>query len=78
MSDVAVGCTALVLLLLLFMTGIELAFAMTLVGFLGIAYFRSFDAALNLVAKDFFDVFTSYGFTVIPLCLLYTSPSPRD
>jgi len=70
MSDVAVGCTALVLLLLLFMTGIELAFAMTLVGFLGIAYFRSFDAALNLVAKDFFDVFTSYGFTVIPLFVL--------
>lgn len=70
MSDVVVGCGALVVLLLLFMTGIELAFAMALVGFAGVAYFRSFDAALNLLAKDFFDVFTSYGFTVIPLFVL--------
>lgn len=70
MSDVAIGCGALAVLVLLFLTGIELAFAMVLVGFAGIVYFRSFDAALNVVAKDFFDVFTSYGFTVIPLFVL--------
>lgn len=70
MSDVLVGSGLLVLLVLIFLTGIELAFAMVLVGFAGIWYFRSFDAALNVVAKDFLDVFTSYAFTVIPLFVL--------
>lgn len=70
MSDIAVGTGLLVALVLVFLTGIELAFAMVLVGFAGIWYFRSFDAALNVLAKDFLDVFTSYSFTVIPLFVL--------
>jgi tripartite ATP-independent transporter DctM subunit len=43
---------------------------MALVGFLGFAVLVSTKAALNLLAKDFFDVFASYGFTVIPLFVL--------
>lgn len=70
MTDVATGVVALVALLVLFLSGIELAFAMTIIGFVFFAWFRSFDAALNLMAKDFFDTFTSYGFTVIPLFVL--------
>ncbi|MCJ7664576.1 MAG: TRAP transporter large permease, partial [Desulfobacterales bacterium] len=48
----------------------ELGFAMALVGFLGFCYIRSFEAGLNLLAKDIFEVFSSYGFTVIPLFVL--------
>lgn len=70
MTDVATGAVALVALLVLFLSGIELAFAMAIIGFVFFAWFRSFDAALNLMAKDFFDTFTSYGFTVIPLFVL--------
>lgn len=70
MTDVATGVVALAALLVLFLSGIELAFAMTIIGFVFFAWFRSFDAALNLMAKDFFDTFTSYGFTVIPLFVL--------
>jgi tripartite ATP-independent transporter DctM subunit len=40
---------------------------MAIMGFLGFAYLVSMPAALNLMAKDFFDVFASYSFTVIPL-----------
>jgi tripartite ATP-independent transporter DctM subunit len=40
---------------------------MALVGFVGFSYIVSTKAALNLLAKDIFDVFASYGFTVIPL-----------
>ena len=34
------------------------------------SYIVSFKAGLNLLAKDIFDVFSSYGFTVIPLFVL--------
>ncbi|OPX97658.1 MAG: Sialic acid TRAP transporter permease protein SiaT [Syntrophorhabdus sp. PtaB.Bin006] len=67
MNEVIVGIIALGIVLLLFLTGIELAFAMILIGFLGFGYLISWQAALNLLAKDFFDVLNSYGFTVIPL-----------
>ena len=70
MSDIWLGLCGLGLLLVLFVTGIELAFAMTIVGFLGYAYMKSMTAGFNVVAKDFYDVFTTYGFTVLPLFIL--------
>jgi C4-dicarboxylate transporter DctM subunit len=70
MYEVTVGLIALAVVLVLFLTGIELGFAMALVGFVGFAILISTKAALNLLAKDFFDVFASYGFTVIPLFVL--------
>jgi len=70
MSEVSVGIVAILILLALFLTGIELAFCMTIVGFAGFAYLVSFSAACNLIVKDFFDTFTSYSYTVIPLFVL--------
>ncbi|HEX9920467.1 MAG TPA: TRAP transporter large permease [Candidatus Methylomirabilis sp.] len=70
MNEVAIGILGLGLLLASFLTGIELGFAMALVGFLGFSCLVSVKAALNLLAKDIFDVFSSYGFTVIPLFVL--------
>ena len=70
MSEVTVGLLGLASLLLFFLTGIELGFAMALVGVIGFAIIISPQAAMNLLAKDIFDVFASYGFTVIPLFIL--------
>ncbi|MBA4416748.1 MAG: C4-dicarboxylate ABC transporter permease [Syntrophus sp. (in: bacteria)] len=70
MNDVAIGIVAIAILMALFLTGIELAFAMALIGFLGYAYLVSFSAACNLLAKDFFETFSSYTLTVIPLFVL--------
>jgi tripartite ATP-independent transporter DctM subunit len=70
MNEIIVGITGIVLLLLLFATGIELGFAMGLVGFVGFAYLNGFDAALNLLSRDVFDVITNYGYTVFPLFIL--------
>jgi len=70
MNEVTIGIVGMVLVLASFLTGIELAFAMAFIGFLGFSYIVSFKAALNLLAKDTFDVFASYGFTVIPLFIL--------
>lgn len=70
MSDVAIGILGIIVVLVLFLTGIELAFAMALVGFIGFGLISSFTVASNMVAKDFFDVFSSYGLTVISLFIL--------
>src|SRR5512137_290736 len=67
MNEVMAGIIGLVLVLALFFTGIELGFAMAVVGFLGFSYVVSFKAGFNLLAKDVFEVLSSYGFTVIPL-----------
>ncbi len=70
MSEVTIGIIGLAVVLALFLTGIELGFAMAVVGFLGFSLIVSTKAALNLLAKDIFDVFANYGFTVIPLFVL--------
>lgn len=70
MSDVAFGLVALFVLLALFLTGIELAFAMAAVGFVGFAMLNGFDTALSLLANDFIDSMASYGLTAIPLFVL--------
>jgi C4-dicarboxylate transporter DctM subunit len=70
MSEVVVGIIGIAVLLLLFATGIELGFAMGLVGFLGFAYLNGFNSAINLLATDFYDVITNYGYTIFPLFVL--------
>lgn len=70
MNEVIVGIIGLGVLLALFLTGIELAFAMIIVGFFGFAYVISFEAAFNMMAKDVFDTFESYNLTVVPLFVL--------
>jgi tripartite ATP-independent transporter DctM subunit len=70
MSEVTVGILGIGVLMAMFLTGIELAYGMTMIGFIGIGYLGRFSAASNQVVKDFFDTFTSYGFTVIPIFVL--------
>jgi C4-dicarboxylate transporter DctM subunit len=70
MSDIAVGIYGIIVLLALFLTGLEMAYCMILVGFVGFTFLMSFGAASNLVVKDFFDTFTTYSYTVIPLFIM--------
>jgi C4-dicarboxylate transporter DctM subunit len=65
-----IGVMGLVVVIVLCLTGIELSYAMFIIGFLGFSSIVSFGAGLNLLARDIFDVFGSYGFTVVPLFLL--------
>ena len=53
MNEITVGILALVLLLLLFATGIELGFAMALMGFVGFAYLNGFRPAMQLVRQRY-------------------------
>jgi C4-dicarboxylate transporter DctM subunit len=70
MTDIDAGIYCIFLLLFLFLTGLEMAYCMVLVGFLGFTKLMGFSAASNLVIKDFFDTFTTYSYTVIPLFIL--------
>ncbi|HEX2966999.1 MAG TPA: TRAP transporter large permease [Syntrophorhabdaceae bacterium] len=67
MNEATVGCVGLTILLLLFFTGLELPFCMILVGFAGFSYVVNFQAAAHMTAKDIYDVFVNYGYTVFPL-----------
>src|SRR4030042_5417477 len=70
MSVAEIGILTTLFLFVLFFMGFEIGFAMALAGFVGFAAIVNVNAALNLVAKDVFGVFDSYGFTVIPLFVL--------
>jgi tripartite ATP-independent transporter DctM subunit len=70
MNEITVGIIALLVLLALFSTGIELGFAMALVGFVGFAYLNGVHPAMNLIGRDIYDVITNYGYTVFPLFIL--------
>src|SRR5271157_4781252 len=70
MSIATITTLTLVFLFVLFLMGFEIGFAMGLAGFIGFAAIVNVDAALNLVAKDVYNVLSSYGLTVIPLFVL--------
>ncbi|MBW1792339.1 MAG: TRAP transporter large permease subunit, partial [Deltaproteobacteria bacterium] len=56
-----------VLLLILFLLGIPVGFAMGIVGFLGFCYVVSIKAGLNMISSSLWETFSKYGLTVIPL-----------
>jgi tripartite ATP-independent transporter DctM subunit len=68
MSPEMVGISGVILLLLvLFLLGMPVGFAMAVVGFLGYWHTVSFNAAMSMVGADIWSTFSSYGLTVIPL-----------
>ena len=71
MSGPAVGLYGiLVMFFVLFVLRVPAAYTMTLVGFFGIAFTTSFDAAFSTVGAEMWNIFSSYGLTVIPLFIL--------
>lgn len=70
MSPTYIGIIGIFLLVAVFFTRMPVAYVMTLVGFLGFSYIISFKAGLNLIARDIYDVYSSYGLTVIPMFVL--------
>lgn len=70
MTPITVGLTGFAALVFLMLMRIPVGFVMALVGFLGFSWLVSWNAALNLLARDFFSQFNSYNLTVIPLFVL--------
>jgi C4-dicarboxylate transporter DctM subunit len=67
LSPILVGIIGIVFLIAILFSKFPVAFCMALVGLLGFGYLVSPEAALNIIAKDFYTVFSSYGLTVVPL-----------
>jgi C4-dicarboxylate transporter, DctM subunit len=70
MTLAIVALIMILFLFVLFLLGLEIGFAMGLVGFIGFGLVVNFKAAFDLAAMDFYTVFSSYGFTVVPLFTL--------
>jgi len=69
-SPTLTGLVGIAALFILIFLRIPVGFVMAAVGFLGFGYIVSFDASMNMIAKDLFSVFGSYSLTVIPLFVL--------
>jgi C4-dicarboxylate transporter DctM subunit len=67
MSPTTIAIIGVVLLVLLFLLRMPVAYVMALVGFLGFAYITSVDSALRFLAKDFWQIFSAYALTVVPM-----------
>ncbi|MFC1883251.1 TRAP transporter large permease [Thermodesulfobacteriota bacterium] len=67
MSLTAIGIIGIIILIVFLFTNMPVGFVMGLVGFLGFSYIKGFGPGLSISAKDVFEVFSSYGLTVVPL-----------
>ncbi|MBW2561750.1 MAG: TRAP transporter large permease [Deltaproteobacteria bacterium] len=70
MSLTMIGLLGITALFILIFLRMPVGFVMAAVGFVGFGSVVSFDAAMNIIAKDLFSVFGSYSLTVIPLFVL--------
>ncbi|MBW2491373.1 MAG: TRAP transporter large permease [Deltaproteobacteria bacterium] len=67
MSLSTIGIIGIVVLVILLYSKMPVGFAMGFLGLIGFSYVVNFNAGLNLLARDVWDVFSSYNLTVIPL-----------
>ncbi len=70
MNPEITGLLGIVILLAMFMTRMPVAYAMTAVGFVGFSLMTSWTGGLNLLSRSFYEAFSSYGLTTIPLFIL--------
>jgi len=70
MSLTTLGIIGIAVLVILLFSKMPVGFVMGFLGFLGFSYVRGFSPGLSLLARDVFEVFSSYGLTVIPLFVL--------
>jgi len=64
---VTVGIIGIVVLIGLFFTRIAVAYALAIVGVAGYAVLTDTSAALTLLSRDVYSVFSSYGLALVPL-----------
>ncbi len=70
MNPTMLGIVGIVVMVLLFLTRMPVAYVMAMVGFLGFSMLTSLESGLNVLATDFYEVFSSYGLTTVPLFIL--------
>jgi C4-dicarboxylate transporter, DctM subunit len=66
-TPTTVGILGIIALFALIFSRLPVGYLMAIIGMIGFGSIISFDAALSLMARDVFSVFSSYNLTVIPL-----------
>jgi tripartite ATP-independent transporter DctM subunit len=67
MSVTTIGIIGIIILVVLLFSNMPVGFVMGFLGFIGFSYVRGLEPGLSLLARDVFEVFSSYGLTVVPL-----------
>ena len=70
MDNITLGVLGVIVLVIIFLLRMPVGFAMAFVGLIGFSIVVTPAAGMNLVARDFFDIFSSYSLTVIPMFTL--------
>ena len=70
MSPTVFGIFGISIMVLMFFSRMRVAYVMTMIGFLGFSIMISFKGGLNLLSRNIYEVFSSYGLTTIPLFIL--------
>jgi tripartite ATP-independent transporter DctM subunit len=70
MSPTLIGIVGILVMILLFLTRMSVAYVMAIIGFLGFSIIISLQGGMNLLARSFYETFSSYGLTTIPLFIL--------
>ncbi len=70
MNPTVVGIVGIAVMVLIFFSRMPVAYVMTLIGFLGFSFMISLKGGLNLLSRNIYEVFSSYGLTTIPLFIL--------
>jgi C4-dicarboxylate transporter DctM subunit len=66
-SLTTIGIGGIIILVIVLFSKMPVGFVMGFLGFLGFSYVVNLEAGLSLLIRDIWDVFSSYGLTVIPL-----------
>jgi tripartite ATP-independent transporter DctM subunit len=67
MSDVTIALLGIVVLVVLMLLEMPIAFAMFIVGFMGLFIVAGPQPAMNILGSDLWEGFASYGMSVVPL-----------
>jgi len=67
MYPVTIGIIGIVVLIVIFLLGMPVAFTMAFMGTIGFMVVKGADAGLGILARDFWDTWSSYSLTVIPM-----------
>ena len=70
MNPTVAGIIGIAIMVLIFFSRMPVAYVMTMIGFLGFSLMISLKGGLNLLSRNIYEVFSSYGLTTIPLFIL--------
>ncbi|MFC1494806.1 TRAP transporter large permease [Thermodesulfobacteriota bacterium] len=73
-----IGIIGIIILIIFLFSNMPVGFVMGLVGLGGFIYVKGPGPGLNLLASDVFEIFSSYGLTVVPLFILMGQISFRS